>query len=219
MQLAAEREQIVRYGREMLDRGLTHATGGNLSMIDRSRTLVAISPSGIDYREVTPAQVPVVDLSGRMIAGSAAPSSELAMHLAVYRQRDDLHALVHTHSVYAATLACMERAIPPVHYLIGMAGGTVRCAPYATFGTPALARAALAGMAQRKAVLLARHGVLAGEVDLPRALDVAETVEYCARIYYQCLQIGDPEPLDDDAMAAVMEQFAGYGRQDVQTPD
>ena len=130
---------IVEYGKLLLARRLTVGTGGNLSVYDRASGYVAISPSGIDYESTQPGDVVVVDMSGAVVDGCRRPSSELAMHLALYEQRPDVCAVVHTHSVFATTLACLECSLPAVHYLIGFAGKEVRCAPYATFGTRELA--------------------------------------------------------------------------------
>jgi L-fuculose-phosphate aldolase len=214
MLLHEQREAVAEYGRAMLARGLVDATGGNLSVMCRRQGLVAISPSGVPYGSITPDDVPVVDMDGKVCAGALRPSSELDMHLMTYRRRRDLSALIHTHSPCATTLACLRRDLPAVHYLIGFAGGGVRCAGYATYGTKALADNACAAMQERRAVLLANHGLLAGGVDLADAFNVAEMVEYCAGIYLRACAIGTPVILDQREMDVIQQKFATYGKQD-----
>jgi L-fuculose-phosphate aldolase len=214
MLLEKEREAIAEYGRAMLARGLVDATGGNLSVYSRREKLVAISPSGVPYGSIAAADVPVVDCDKNMCAGTLRPSSEMDMHLTVYRQRDDISALIHTHSPCATTIACLRRELPAVHYLIGFAGGAVRCAAYATYGTEALAENACAAMHGRRAVLLANHGMLAGAADLADAFTLAEMVEYCADIYLRASAVGHPVILDDAEMDVIREKFKTYGRHD-----
>jgi L-fuculose-phosphate aldolase len=121
-------------------------------------------------------------------------------------------AVVHTHSVFATTLACLECSLPAVHYLIGFAGREVRCAPYATFGTRELAVSACAAIRDAQAVLLAHHGLLACGADLAGAFNVAEQVEYCAEIYWRARAIGSPAVIPDSEMDTIIEKFADYGR-------
>ena len=120
----------------MVESGLTTGTGGNLSMLDRKSGRVAVSPSGIEYGALQPDDVVLTDLDGNIIDGDCKPSSELGFHLTLYNQRSDVRAVVHTHSPYAPTIACLGWEIPAVHYLVGFAGKKVPIAPYATFGTP-----------------------------------------------------------------------------------
>ncbi len=210
MLLSDERSLIVEYGKRMLDRGLVESTGGNLSIYSREKALVVISPSGVPYETMTPGDVSVVDLDKKVVEGSRRPSSELDMHLVFYKNRQDISAMVHTHSVYATTLACLRKELPPVHYLIGFAGKTVRCADYALFGTPELAENAYAAMQHRNAVLLANHGLLAGSTDIDSAFTIAELIEYCAEVYYRACSIGEPVVLSDDEMSHVLEKFRDY---------
>lgn len=147
------------------------------------------------------------------------PSSEWRMHSMIYRQQPPQRAgaVVHTHSPYASSLACLPRiqteGIPAFHYMIAVAGGTtIRCAPYATFGTQALSDFAAVALRGRCACLLANHGVLAYQNSLPRALTLAQEVETLARMYWQALQIGAPVILDDAEMQRVIERFKTYGK-------
>ena len=213
MLMEAERAAVVRYGRAMVASGLTTGTGGNLSC--RTGDRVAISPSGVPYADLAPKDVAVVDLAGERVEGDTKPSSELGFHLALYRHREDVGGVVHTHSVYATTLACLNREVPPVHYLVGFAGHKVPVAPYATFGTEALARNVRDTMgAAYNAVLLANHGLVAVGTDLSRAFDTAEEIEFVARVYCQARAVGDPVVLDEAEMRRVIEKFKTYGRQD-----
>ena len=209
----AERETVARLGREMLDRGLTRGTGGNVSV--RCDEGVAISPSGVPYDDVTPERVAVVDDAGDVIAGGD-PSSELPLHLAVYRRRDDVGGVAHTHSPYAATFASLDRPIPASHYLLAYAGGEVPVADYAPPGSSELGDLAAAALGEeRDACLLRNHGVVAVGSDGRAALETAEMVEFCARVHYQAQSIGDPVVLDDATLDDLVETFAEYrGRDD-----
>jgi ribulose-5-phosphate 4-epimerase/fuculose-1-phosphate aldolase len=188
-------------------------TGGNVSV--RAGERIAISPSGVPYGDVTPERVAVVDGSGDVVAGEN-PSSELPMHLAVYRRRDDVGAVVHAHSPYASTFASLDRPIPPSHYLLAYAGGEVPVAGYAPPGSAELGDLAAAALGDdRDVCLLRNHGVVAHGDDGPAALETAEMVEFCARVHYQADCIGDPVVLDDDAVAGLVESFSAYrGRDD-----
>jgi L-fuculose-phosphate aldolase len=213
MLMQAERRAVVRFGRAMVDSGLTTGTGGNLSC--RAGDWVAISPSGVPYADLEPEDVVVVNLAGERVAGALKPSSEVGFHLALYRHREDVGGVVHTHSVFATTLACLNWEIPPVHYLVGFAGHKVPVAPYATFGTEELARNVRDTMgAAFNAVLLANHGLVAVGADLSRAFDTAEEIEFVARVFCQARTIGDPVTLDEAEMRRVIEKFQTYGRQD-----
>lgn len=206
------REQVLHYGREMIARRLTTGSGGNLSIFERNADRILITPSGMEYGAMTPSDMVVCDGRGRVIEGWRRPSSELGFHLALYHHRPDIGAVVHTHSVYATTLACMHREIPPVHYLVGFAGRKVPLAPYATFGTPALADAITATIGDSNAALMANHGLVAVGSDLPAAFNVAEEIELVAQIYYQTLLAGTPKILSASQMDEVMEKFKDYGR-------
>ena len=119
MRLEKERKEIVTFGRKLLTSGLTAGTGGNLSVANRKKNLIAVTPSGVDYLEMSPEDVVLVGMEGGLIETSKyKPSSELLFHLALYRRRQDIQAVVHTHSVYATTLASLGWEIPPFHYLV-----------------------------------------------------------------------------------------------------
>ena len=213
MLLEQERLLVVEYGKRLITQSLTRGTCGNVSILNRESGFAAVSPSGLDYFVTRPEDVSIVDMGGHVVDGDRKPSSELAFHLIFYNNRDDINAIVHTHSVHATTLACLGLELPPVHYLIGFAGPDVRCAPYATFGTAELARNAHDAMVGRKAVLLANHGLVAGGADLQEAFMIAQSVEFCAEIYCRTRSLGQPILLSEAEMAVIIEKFKSYGKQ------
>jgi len=197
--------------RELTRRGLTHGTSGNVSVrYDVERFF--ISPSGMDYEGLHADDVPLMDLDGRWF-GRCRPSSEWRFHRDIFASRPDVGAIVHTHSPQATALACTGRGIPAFHYMVAVAGGCdIRCAPYCTFGTQELSDVALAALKDRKACLLANHGVIATGAHLPEAVALAGEVENLARQYCAALTLGDVLLLDDAEMARVLEKFRTYGQ-------
>ena len=212
MLLQKEREMVVKYCKMLVTHNLTRGTGGNISACDREKGLMAISPSGMDYFETEPEDVTVLDLEGKIVDGKRSPSTEVDMHRILYAQRHDIGAVVHTHSTYATTLACLHKELPPVHYLIGFAGHGVRCTKYAPFGSMELARHALSGIRDRYAVLLGNHGLLAAGPDMRYAFNTAEETEFVCEIYCRALSTGDPVLLTKDDMDVVLEKFKTYGQ-------
>ena len=212
MLMLPQRQQIVEYGRKMVQSGLTTGSGGNLSILSAPDNLIAISPSGIDYNDVTVADVVVVDRSGKVVDGERKPSSELGFHLALYAARPEVEAVVHTHSVYATTLACLHWELPAVHYLVAFSGDKVPLAPYATFGSPELADNIIASIGSYNAVLLANHGLVAVGTDMKSCFNVAEEIELVARIYYQTKTVGQPVLVEGEEMQRVVEKFSHYGQ-------
>lgn len=212
MQLKSERERVAAFGRKLREAGLVTGTFGNVSLYDPASGLMAISPSGLDYDAVGAADVAVVDLDGRWVEGARRPSSEVDLHRIFYRHRPEITGIIHTHSVYATTLACRQEAIPPIHYLVGYAGREVPCTAYYPFGSQALADAAFAAMGPGKACLLGNHGLLALGTDIAEAFDVAEQIEYVARLYVQLKPLGAPVLLTDAQIDAATAALAGYHR-------
>ena len=204
-----EREQIVRYCRLMQSRGLTRGTGGNISI--RNGEHIAISPSGVEYETMGPQDIPVVDMQGNVIYGGLAPSSELGMHLACYKARPDISAVVHTHSPFATVLACLERPLPPIHYLIGYAGDHVPCIPYYPFGSEELAAAASEAMTQN-GLLLGHHGLITVGPNIARAFAAAEEVEFVAELHWRCEALGGAGSLTKEHMEDAAYRFDHYGR-------
>jgi L-fuculose-phosphate aldolase len=191
--------------------GMVPNKSGNVSC--RSGGGFAITPAGMPYCELKPADIVQLSLEGEPCATSLRPSSEWRMHAAIYRARPDVAAIVHTHSPNATALACAGRGIPAFHYMIALAGGEVRCTPYATFGTAELAESAVRGLEGRRACLLGNHGVMAAGTTLQRALAVAVEVENMAGEYLSLLAAGlQPNLLDEAEIRNVIDRFADYGR-------
>ena len=142
MRMEKERREIVEHLQKLITHGLTKGTGGNISMYNPQEKLMAISPSGMDYFTLLPEDIVLMDLEGNIVDGKRKPSSEHEMHSIFYRERKDIYAVVHAHSTYSSVLACLNWGIEPCSYLIGSAGGNVRCTKYETFGTYELARSA-----------------------------------------------------------------------------
>ena len=205
-----EKEQVVRYGKKLIDRRLTTGSGGNISVCNREKKLVAISPSGLDYYETTPEDIVILDIDGNIVEGKHRPSSEAGMHLAFYKNRADVSGIVHTHSKFATAIACMGWELPAVHYLIGMAGHRVRCTGYATYGSEELAKKALETIGDSNAVLLANHGLIALGEDVDRAFSTAEHLEFVSEVYYLTKTLGTPNILSDEDMDEVMKKFGTY---------
>ena len=210
MRLKYERELISEFGRKMIDNNLVQGTGGNLSILNRQENLIAISPSGMDYYCIRPEDVVVVNMSGEIMDSGNKPSSKIDMHMMIYESRPDVGAVIHTHSVCAASISCLRTGIPPVHYLIGFAGKDVRCADYATFGTKALAVNVVRALKDRNAALLANHGLVAAAENLKQAFDIAEIVEYCAELYIKTRSLGDPVLIEDTEMETVIRELKNY---------
>ena len=214
MLLQKEREQVVEYCLKMINAGLTKGTGGNISIFNREEGLYAISPSGMDYYSMKPEDVVVMKLKDEVVEGTRRPSSEWGLHSIFYKNREDIDAVVHTHSTYCAVLATNREELPPSSYLVAFAGPNVRCAPYASFGTPELADAAYEYMKDRKAVLLANHGLVAGGSTILKAFQVAEEIEFCAEVYVKARSIGTPVLLSEEEMEYMLERFQDYGQKE-----
>ena len=212
MLLKEERNEIVRFGKKLLNSRLTTGTGGNLSILNRKEGLIAISPSGINYLEMRPEDIVLLNIDGKIIEGSRRPSSELNFHTMLYLKRGDINAIIHTHSVYATTIACLNWEIPAVHYLVGFSGNKVPVAPYATFGTKELADNISKTIGNYDAVLLANHGLITIGADLSSTFYIAEEIELVAQIYYQSKCIGKPAILSDNEMEKVIKKFKSYGQ-------
>jgi L-fuculose-phosphate aldolase len=205
------RTEIIRTSLKMNALGINQGKSGNVSA--RTDNGFLVTPTGIPYEDTKPAQIVAMRMDGTH-EGNVLPSSEWRFHRDIYAARPDICAIVHTHATYCTTLACMDRSIPPFHYMVAAAGGKdIRCAPYATFGTQELSDHALAALQDRKACLLSHHGMIACGPTLEKALALAVEVESLARMYWQALQIGEPALLSDAEMATVLDKFATYGQQ------
>ena len=214
MRLSNERNAIVEYGRKLITSNLTTGSGGNLSIYNREENLVAIKPSGVDYFKMKPEDVVVVTPEGEIVEGNLTPSSEISFHLALLRYRKDINAVIHTHQVYATTIACMNWELPAVHYLVGYSGNKVPLAKYATFGSKELANNILAAIGNYNACLMANHGIVTVGKDFGSAFATAEELELVSRLYYQAKCIGEPVILSGEEMNIVGEKFKTYGQKD-----
>lgn len=215
MSETALRQQVVDTVRQMNALGINQGTSGNASV--RHEDGMLITPSGLPYEAMAAEDVVFVRLGDGEYRSrnGLKPSSEWRFHRDILAGRDDLHAVVHTHGRAATTLACLHQEIPAFHYMVAVAGGsTIRCAPYALFGTQALSDHALKALEGRKACLLANHGMIACDVSLAKALALAVEVETLADTYWRCLQVTRPAILSEAQMADVLEKFKTYGRRE-----
>lgn len=192
--------------------GMMPSKSGNISVRDGDGFI--ITPAALPYARMTPADIVMVHADGAAAPGAVhRPSSEWRLHAAIYAARSEAGAVVHTHSPRATALSCARRGIPPFHYMVLLAGGPIRCAEHATFGTEALARNCVAALVDRRAVLLANHGVVACGTTLAAALTLAFEVENLAGQYLDLLASGlKPVLLKKRELAEAAAQFAGYGR-------
>jgi L-fuculose-phosphate aldolase len=208
--LEREREQVAAACRRLAAERLVVGTAGNVSASREGR--VAITPSGAELASLEPEQVTVVDLDGRILAGSLEPSSELDLHLGVYRCYE-AGAVVHTHSPMATALSCVLDELPCVHYHMLLFGGPLRVARYATFGTPELAEAVLDALEGRSAALMANHGAIVYGPDLDGAVELSLLLEWACTVYWRAAAIGTPRALDERQQEAVITAAVerGYG--------
>ena len=206
----ALRAAIIATAIQMNERRINCGTSGNVSA--RTETGYLITPSGLPYESMRPEDIVAVTLGGA-VTGPRLPSSEWRFHRDIYVDRPDAGAIVHAHSSFATSLACLGRGIPAFHYMVAVAGGKdIRCAPYATFGTQELSDGALVALSGRRACLLANHGMIAVDASLEAALALAIEVEALAEQYWRTLQIGAPNLLSDAEMNIVLEKFKSYGQ-------
>jgi L-fuculose-phosphate aldolase len=205
------RQDVLSAALAMSAMGLSPGRSGNVSA--RFKKGMIITPSGLPYDSLTPSSMVRLRPSGKPAADQLKPSSEWLFQLAIYRARPDVGAIVHCHSLNATALACAEKSIPAFHYMVAVAGGAdIPLAPYATFGSEDLARAAAAALARRNACLLAHHGQIAAGANLEAALDLAHEVESLAAQYIKVLTLGPAPLLDAEEMERVLVKFASYGR-------
>ncbi|RJX30716.1 MAG: class II aldolase [Oxalobacter sp.] len=209
----SHRQSMLAAARQLVARGLNRGTSGNISV--RCNDGLLLTPSGVSVDALTSDMMVKLDFEGnaRVAINNTKPSSEWRMHRDILAARPDVGAVVHTHATFATTLACLHRDIPPFHYMIALAGGdSIRCAPYALFGSQTLSDHALTALTDRYACLLAQHGMIALGRDLDHALAIAEEVESLCEQYWRVLQIGEPKLLSPAQMADVLEQFKTYGQ-------
>jgi L-fuculose-phosphate aldolase len=209
LEFESDRQAIIRSCRALFATGLITGTSGNLSVRHGDRVL--ITPSGVKYDKLDPEMLPTVSIDGRILSASAGrPSSEVPLHLAVYRHTDAA-AIVHTHSPYATAIGLVADELPNVHYAIRALGGAVRVAPYATFGSEELAQNVAEAMTDRRAALMRNHGAIAVGDSIEQAQENAEKLEWLAMLFFRALQIGSPATLTDEELDEVSRQAQTTG--------
>lgn len=204
------RSELVRIANKLDAEGLNRGTSGNLSA--RYGEGMLITPSGMGAEGLGEDDIVFMNMDGTA-RGRWQPSSEWLFHRDIFVQREEVGAVVHTHSVAATALACLRKDIPPFHYMIALIGGdTIRCAQYATFGTQELSNNALNALKDRKACLLANHGMIAAGKDLAEAFKITVEVETLSEMYLRALQIGEPVLLSAQEFQDAQRRFGSYGR-------
>jgi L-fuculose-phosphate aldolase len=205
------REAIVTTCKELSRAGLVVGTAGNVSV--RQGDLVAVTPSGVRYAELTQELVGVYRLDGAAVEAPLAPTSELPLHLAIYTARPEVGAVVHTHSPAATAVSALVDEVPAVHYYVAMFGGPVLVTPYATYGTDELARNTVRALQDRTACLMGNHGAVTVGPDLAAAHDKSVYLEWLCDVYLRASSAGTPRLLSPAQITAVAVKLAGYGQQ------
>jgi len=209
-----KREQLLKVSQQLVSSGLNRGTAGNVSIrADNAtgQTGFLITPSGMATEKMTPSDMVWMDFSGNA-QGTHPPSSEWRFHLDILQNRPQVNVVIHTHSMYASTFSTFRKDMPAFHYMIALAGGdSIRCAPYALFGSQQLSDNAIAALKDRKACLLANHGMIAVGETLEKALAITREVETLCEQYLLALQVGEPCILSQQEMQDVQEKFKGYG--------
>lgn len=207
---ATPAEQLLQTVQKMAQAGLNKGTSGNASI--RLDDGFLVTPSGVPVEQLNATSMVCMDWEGAPEAGKK-PSSEWRFHRDILLARPEMGAVVHSHSMFATTIACMGRNVPAFHYMIATVGGDdIRCAPYALFGTQDLSDSAVDALRDRKACLLAHHGMIAVGKTLPQALAIAVEVENLCEQYWRLLQLGQVKLLTSEQMREVHAQFTGYGQ-------
>lgn len=209
----SKRKDLVATAQRMSALGLTPGMSGNVSV--RTKRGFLVTPSGLPYDELGIADVVELDFDGGILSGDRTPSSEWQLHRDLLAARPDIHAIVHTHSLFCTSIACLREPIPAVHYMVVLAqSDSIPCAEYATFGSAELAANAVRALGPGHACLLANHGMVALGASLPAALKLALEVETLASQYWHARAVGSPHVLPDDELARVRDRFATYGQKE-----
>lgn len=202
------RSALLDTSRRMVELGLNRGTAGNASV--RCGNDILITPSALPVAEMSEQDIVLLAADGKILQGRK-PSSEWRFHRDIFHARPEIGAVLHMHSTFATTIACLGRDVPAVHYHIAIAGGdTIRCTPYSIFGEQNLSDLALEALHDRKACLLGNHGMIALGKDLGEALSVAQEVEYLCELYWRALQAGEPQILTPQQMHEVKLKFVEY---------
>jgi len=206
------RVKILEFGKKLVERNLTVGTGGNISIFLREQDQIIITPSGIDYFQMEAEDLVSVSPEGTVLDPFRKPTTELELHLALYAARSDINAVVHCHSVFATTLACLGWEVPPFSYLVAVIGDRIPLAPYATFGTRELAEKVSSSLGNYNGLLMENHGQVTVGKDLETAFSAAETLEFLAELYWRARCLGMPRILEDEEVLKVTERFQQYGQ-------
>jgi L-fuculose-phosphate aldolase len=202
------RKKLLDSSLSMVELGLNRGTAGNASV--RCGDHILITPSALPVAQMSEQDIVLLDADGKVLQGGK-PSSEWRFHCDILNARAEIGAVLHMHSTFATTIACLRRHVPAVHYHIAIAGGdSIRCTPYSVFGEQNLSDLALEALQDRKACLLGNHGMIALGKDLNEALSVALEVEYLCEIYWRTLQAGEPHILSEQQMFEVKQKFVEY---------
>jgi len=212
MLLQAIREELVEYGRRMLEQGLTRGSGGYLSVYDRKENLIAITPSGLGYRDTRPENIILATPEGVQVDGIGKVSTEWHVQQQIYLARPDVSAVVHTHSLYAIVMSTTRKDVPVANFTMSRAGGPVRCAGYYNYTSQELADDVLDKLKDRYAVLMGNHGLVACGANLKEAFELAEEVEYGCEVYWRAACIGTPVCLTDAQVADQIEEGRRYAK-------
>jgi len=207
--LETQRLQVVKTALVLLQTGLVVKTSGNVSI--RVDDQIVITPSGRDYESLVAQDILVLDLDGNPVDGDLLPSSETPLHLSIYASDPSIHAIVHTHSMYATAVSTLVKELPAIHYQVVELGGPVPVAPYQTFGTPELAASVTAAIHGRSAALMQNHGAVTVANTVAQALARSVTLEWLARVYLIATQSGSPSLIDDDELQRVVQQQQKFG--------
>ncbi|HAA85627.1 MAG TPA: hypothetical protein DCE14_04650 [Kosmotogaceae bacterium] len=210
----AEKMQLIEYGIKVFKSGLVQGTGGNLSQrVGSEGQYYLMTPSGIDYDSIEPKDVLVMDMNGSIVEGERSPSIEHGMHREVYKHREDINAIIHTHSLYATALSIARQPLPEIESTIVLMGGSIEVAEFARHGSMELARNVVKALSNKKAVLMANHGLLVAEKNLERAFKGCLGIEQCAHMYILARSIGEVCPIDSEKCDELREYIrTSYGQ-------
>jgi L-ribulose-5-phosphate 4-epimerase len=214
MLLKEIREELVVLNQALPENGLVVWTGGNVSIRDPKSGLIVIKPSGIMFPDLTVENMVVVDLDGKQIEGELEPSSDIASHLYIYRHREDVNGVVHTHSNYATAFAAVNQPIPAVLTAIGDEfGGPIPCGDFALIGSEEIGRAVLKAIGSGPAVLLRNHGVFTVGKSGRAALKAAVMVEDVAKTVWLAQQLGTPCEISEEDLQKLNQRYLNvYGQ-------
>ncbi|PMD67880.1 class II aldolase/adducin family protein [Companilactobacillus nuruki] len=212
MDYIEERQQIVDYGKKLVDERLTTGTGGNLSIYLPEEDKMLISPSGVPYYETQLEDIVVMDLKGNILEGDLKPSSEWEMHSMFYRNDSDIKSVVHAHSDYATACSTLHISIPALHYAAADACKSIRTTEYRIYGSHELAEEAFDVMRNDHGILLANHGLLATGTSIKQAMSTAVNIEWLCKLYILAKSVGQPCPLTDNQLEKVAHKFENYGQ-------